>query len=114
MSFVEIMSALLPLFLIVALLYGAHLYIRKSGFKLKTKANRMFDFDIVANQMLMPKKFISVVRIKDKYLILGVSENSINLLKELDIEEVTIETDTESDIKQNNFFEIFRKNIGLR
>lgn len=114
MSFVEIISALLPLFLIVALLYAAHLYIKKSGFKLKTKANRMFDFDVVANQMLMPKKFISVIRIKDKYLVLGVSENSINLLKELDADELSLDNNTDSDPKQSSFIEIFKKNIGLR
>ncbi len=112
--FAEILSALLPLFLIVALLYAVHLYIKKSGFKIKTKTNRILDFDVVANQMLMPKKYISVIRIKDKYLVLGVSESSINLLKEIDIETLSIDNETESEAKQPSFFEIFKKNLGLR
>jgi flagellar protein FliO/FliZ len=58
--------------------------------------------------MIMPKKFLSVVKVKDKLLILGISENNITLLKEIDADEA----DLSSEVFQNpnqGFAEIFKK-----
>jgi len=58
--------------------------------------------------MIMPKKFLSVVRVNDKLLILGVSENNINLLKEIDADESDLINQTSTNQNQS-FADLFKK-----
>jgi flagellar protein FliO/FliZ len=51
--------------------------------------------------MIMPKKFLSVVRVNNKLLILGVSENNISLLKEIDADETDLMNETNTNLNQN-------------
>jgi flagellar protein FliO/FliZ len=58
--------------------------------------------------MIMPKKFLSVVKVKDKLLILGVSETGITLLKEIDADETDLMHETLVNQNQG-FAEILKK-----
>ncbi len=58
--------------------------------------------------MIMPKKFLSVVKVKDKLLILGISENNITLLKEIDADEADLSSEAFQNPNQG-FAEIFKK-----
>lgn len=106
MSFFEILKLVFPLLLIVAMLYGVLLFVKKYQFK-GTKLNSE-NLRIVTTLMLMPKKYLSVVKVNDKVLILGLSEQNITLLKELSAEELQLNND--SNIQNNpDFFEVFKK-----
>lgn len=115
MSFFSIIQAVLPLLLIVALLYGALYFVKKYGIKFNNKGSKLVQITVVANQMIAPKKLISIVKIQDKLLVLGVSENAINLLKELESDSLPLD---ESNIIQNKdddgFMKMLRKNMGLK
>ena len=106
MSILDAFKLFLPLILICGLLYGLLLFVKKFSFK-KGK-NSALNIKVVNNQMIMPKKFISVVQVSDKMLVLGISEGSITLLKEIQAEDVEIIEDTNSEPKQQ-FAEIFKK-----
>lgn len=108
MSFFEILKLVFPLFLIVAMLYGVLLFVKKYQFK-GSKLNSD-NFRIVTTLMLMPKKYLSVVKVNDKVLILGLSEQNITLLKEMNAEELILNDDS---LLQNNpnFLEVFKKMI---
>lgn len=106
MSFFEILKLVFPLFLIVALLYGVLLFVKKYQFK-GTKLSSE-NLKIVTTLMLMPKKYLSVVKVSDKVLILGLSEQNITLLKEMNAEDLKLNND--SNIQSNpDFFEVFKK-----
>lgn len=106
MSFIEILKLVFPLFLIVALLYGVLLFVKKYQFKgSKITSDNL---KILTTMMLMPKKYLSVVKVNNKVLILGVSEQSITLLKELDAAEFNMSDDNQSSDSQN-FLDLFKK-----
>lgn len=109
MSALEILKLLFPLFLIVALLYGVLLLVKKYQFK-GTRINQE-NLKVLSTIMLMPKKYLSVVKVNDKILILGLSEQNITLLQELKSEDFILNREDEFGNNQN-FFEIFRKMIG--
>ena len=90
MSFFEIIKLIFPLLIISLMLYGLLL---------------------LSNQMIMPKKFLSVVKVKDKLLILGVSENNINLLKEIDAKESDLIAETNPNLNQG-FADLFKKYLN--
>ncbi len=106
MSLLDAFKLFLPLILICGLLYGLLLFVKRFSFK-KGKSSSL-NIKVVNNQMIMPKKFISVVQVSDKLLVLGISEGNITLLKEIQAENVEINEDTNSEPKQQ-FVNIFRK-----
>jgi flagellar protein FliO/FliZ len=105
MSVIQIVSGFLPLFLIIIALGGVLYLVKKFGYKYKLKNVQPIKIETIATKMIMPKKYISVVNVQDKMLVLGISEHSITLLKEIS-ENITTEGDS--------FSEILKKNIGLK
>jgi len=111
MSFFEIIKLIFPLLIISLMLYGLLLFVKKYSFKRGGKS--LQNIKVLSNQMIMPKKFLSVVRVKDKLLILGVSENNINLLKEIDAEESDLIAEANSNLNLNQgFADLFKKYLN--
>ncbi len=113
MSISDLLKAALPLVLILGLLFGAMMLLKKYSFRGKRKDLGILKIRVLNNKMIMPKKFISVVRIEDKLLVLGLSESSITLLKEFNLPEDdgTVAETAQGD---ESFFAVLKKNIGMR
>ncbi len=81
MGFLDILKLIFPLLLIIGLLFGLLLLVKKIQFK----GGRIIhsNIKVVHTLMLMPKKYMSFVKINDKIIVLGVSDQSITLIKEL-------------------------------
>ncbi len=88
MGFLDIIKLIFPLLLIIGLLFGLLLLVKKIQFK----GGRIIQSNIkvVHTLMLMPKKYMSFVKINDKIIVLGVSDNNITLIKELNADELEI------------------------
>ena len=113
MSLIDIVKAFIPLIIIIVLLYGVLLLVKKYGTSFKGNKYSVVPIKVLSSQMIMPKKFISIVRVEDKLLVLGVSDNSITLLKELEPSEEAEEIPNHQK-NDNNFLDLLRKNLGLR
>jgi flagellar protein FliO/FliZ len=112
MTLFGIFKAIIPLILLVALLYGVLIFVKKYGLSFKNKTQQDSPHvKLISSRMIMPKKFISIVKIEDKLLVLGVSEQSITLLKELD--SVSLPVSFPNDEKEN-FLGILKKNMGFK
>ncbi|MFO7445025.1 MAG: flagellar biosynthetic protein FliO [Ignavibacteriaceae bacterium] len=121
MGFFDILGAFVPLIIIVALLYGVLIFVKKYGYNLKGKEFSPLDIKVISTKMIMPKRFISVIKVQDKLLVLGVSEHSINLLKELESDIEDSKTDNTAETWNSgvinsggSFFNILKKNIGIK
>lgn len=88
MTFFEIIKLIFPLLLIIGLLFGLLLLVKKIQFK----GDRIIhsNIKVVHTLMLMPKKYLSFVKINDKIIVLGVSEQNINLIKELNADQLEV------------------------
>ncbi|MGE5681942.1 MAG: flagellar biosynthetic protein FliO, partial [Bacillota bacterium] len=103
-------------------MYGT-LYLLKKYFYTSDKGrSKLVRIKVLSTQMIMPKKFIQVVQVHDKVLVLGISDHSINLLQEFEgfipsdkiYDEETISTlDFKGNFKEN-FLEALKKNLGLK
>lgn len=114
MGFVDVLKALLPLVLVIGLLYAVLIFIKRKGITVTGRKSKIFNIDVLSTQSIMPKKYISVVRVENKYLVLGVSEQSINLLKELDVDESLVDLPGDDESPKNNFMDILKKNLGMK
>ncbi len=114
MGFLDVLKALFPLVLVIGLLYAVLIFIKRKGITVAGKRSKIFNIDVLSTQSIMPKKYISVVKVENKYLVLGISEHSINLLKELDIDENQIDEEVDNDTVKNNFLDTLKKNFGMK
>ena len=112
MTIWDMLVAILPLILVLGLLYAALIFVRKSGYQFGKNANKISQIEVISTQAIMNRKFISIVKVQNSYLVLGVSENSINLLKELD----SIDEDIAGDnvTTQQSFSTVFKQNLGIK
>ena len=113
MTFFDIVKAFIPLIVIIGLLYGVLVFVKKYGISIKGSKHSSIPISVLSSQMIMPKKFISVVKVSDKLLILGVSDGSITLLKELEQPEEPESPFVTGEVK-NNFVDLLKKNLGIR
>jgi len=114
MDFFDVLKALFPLVLVIGLLYGVLIFIKRKGITVTGKKSKIFAIDVISTQSIMPKKYISVVKVEDKYLVLGVSEQSINLLKELDVDETHLSESEEPENIKTNFLDTLKKNLWTK
>ena len=112
MSIWDVVTAILPLILVLGLLYAALLFVRKSGFQFGNNQKSISQMKVISTQAIMHKKFISIVKVQNSYLVLGISDNSINLLKELDA--INEENITDVDENKKTFAEVFKENLGIK
>ncbi|MGE5352854.1 MAG: flagellar biosynthetic protein FliO [Acidobacteriota bacterium] len=120
MEFWNILKIIFLLILILGLMYGTLYLARKYFFTFDKSTKKLVKIKVLSTQMLLPKKYIQVVQVHDKILVLGVSDNSINLLQELNgpvtarlVEEETSRNDFKDNFK-DNFVEILKKNLGMK
>lgn len=113
MTFIDIVKSFVPLILIFGLLFGVLMLVRKYSFSLGGKKLRSVNVDVIYNQLILPKKYLSLIRVQDKLLVLGISENNITLLKELDYNSFQ-ETETIANDTKPNFVDILKQNLGIK
>lgn len=112
MSFIDIIKSFLPLVIMFMLLFGVLLLLKKYSFSLSGKKMQSLNVSIIHNQLILPKKYLSLVRVQNKILLLGISENNITLLKEM---EDTLQ-DNNDFLKEDkpNLIEIIKQNLGIK
>ena len=112
MQFTDIVKTMVPLLVIVGLLFGALYFVKKYGIKLRKNKKGSIAINVISSQMIMPRRFISVVKVEDKLMVLGISDHSITLLKEFD--DKINQDKTEFDSDKNNFLNLLKKNLGFK
>ena len=106
----DLLNAFIPLLIIFGLLYAILIVVKKFSFTSKAKVSKSLSVNVISNQMILPKKYISVVRVKDKLLVLGISDASINLLKEIDYDE-QLDQEFSNDDNKASFLDVLKRNL---
>lgn len=109
----DIAKALFPLVVIIGILYLVLRYVRKFYAPVKGVNISNYQVKVLTTQMIMPKKYVAVLKIKEKVLVVGMADNSISLLKELNVEKEDIDG-TNVIVEKNSFVDLFKKNLSLK
>lgn len=113
MGISEIFQMVLPILLITVLLGSAWYFINKKKFIGGFSKYTAFPIDIVSVKSIMPKKYIAVVKIEDKLLVLGISDNSINLLQEKNFDSTYLNNNSNEKIR-SKFHEILKRSWPVK
>ena len=111
MSLTELIQAFVPLLLILALLYGVLFFIKRKGFRLNPGQSKLNGVEVLSTQTIMPKRFITLIKVQDKVLLVGMTDNSMSLLKEFDYKE---QMSNEPVMPKESFSDVFKKNLGIK
>ena len=111
MGMLDIINMMLPLILISILLGGAYYFIKKKSFIQNISKYKAPVIDVITTKSIMPKKYITVVRIEDKIMVLGVSDGSISVLQEKDFDNNMINETAESS-KVTPFFDVLKMKMN--
>jgi flagellar protein FliO/FliZ len=104
---------LIPLFFILLILGGTWYLVRKFSVQKGAVKNSLLNIEVISTKMVLPKKYISVIKIKDELFVIGMSDNSITLLKEMELADDDLRQINEiSD--QPGFAQILKKNLGMK
>lgn len=117
MEFFNIIKIIFLLILILGLMYASLYLFKKYFFSSDNTKTKLIKIKVLSTQMVMPKKFIQVVQVHDKVLVLGLSDHSINVLHEFEgfiSPENLIEKDIKRIDMKDNFMDILKKNLGMK
>ncbi len=99
-----LLKLIISMAVIIGLIYGSILLLRKISNRTLPQANQWVK--VIGRSYLTPKQSLYIVKMGPKFAVLGVSDNSVNLIKELTPEEAeSLNTPSE---KPREFAGIFK------
>lgn len=106
-SILKMVSALV---VVVICIYGAIFALKKlMGRKITGRSGSEGILEVLETAHLGPKKMVSVVRIADRSVLIGVTDNQISLLSELDeVRTAQITTAPEQEIASRSFGDLLK------
>ncbi|MBI9073165.1 MAG: flagellar biosynthetic protein FliO [Melioribacteraceae bacterium] len=111
MSYWDIANIFIVLLILLGVMYALLYLMKRFLYPSGTKTNGQFNINVLSTQMLMPKRFLSIVKVKDKIYLLGISEQSINMIDKLD-DDGSFEDANNKQLPGANFFNVFKKSLG--
>lgn len=112
MNLWDFVKIFLVLLLLAGLLYAMLYLLKKYVYASEGKNPKLLNIKVLSTQLIMPKKFISVVKIMDKVYVLGVSDQSISLVDKLTKDEVNLKDLEEASTV--NFLDYFKKGMNKK
>ena len=103
--FSTIAKLVMSLVVVVGLIYLCVFLLKKISNKTLPNSEQLIK--VVSRSYLTPKQSLYIVKLGLKYAVLGVGENSVNLIKELSPEEVETLKQPEID-RQKNFQSVLK------
>ena len=109
---------IVQIFLILAVMMGvmyALLYVvKKYLYSFEKRDTSDIKVNIISTQAILPKRFVSVIEFNNSVYLLGVSDQSINLIDKYDAEFLNeIKEENKSNDKPN-FLKLLKKNMGIK
>ncbi len=109
----DILKIFLILFVMMGIMYGILYLVKKYFYSYGKNGNSSATIQVLSTQTILPKKFVSVIRFNNSVYLLGVSEQSLNLIDK--IEEYELENiNKENNNVKPNFLHLLKKNMGFK
>lgn len=105
MSLSDIAYIFFILMILLGVMYSLLFLVKKYLFKQGDPNIGHVKIQVISTQPLMPKKFISIVKIHKDYFVLGISDNAITLISKLDDID---DEDLKPEIKEKRGFDFFK------
>lgn len=109
MNFLDIVKILSVLLLLLGTMFGILWLMKRFIYKFDVKTNNNLGIKVLTTQAILPKKYISLVKFQDRVFLLGISDNSINVIDKMDSEDLGIKDI--QNIGNPNFMDLLKKSM---
>lgn len=99
------------LVLLLGLMYGLLWLMKRYFYSNKKFRPNALGIEVISTQLIMPKKFISAVKIHDKIYLLGISEQSVNFIDKLDEIPEDLNLEKAKGQQGGTFLDALKKNL---
>ena len=114
MSTWDIFQVFLILGIMMAIMYGLLYLLKKYFYSFEKKGGADSRISIISTQAILPKKYVSVIKFNDSVYLLGVSDQSVNLIDKLDSNYLDIPLPSNKETERPNFLKLLKKNMGIK
>ena len=114
MSTWDIIQIFLILGVMMAVMYLLLFLVKKYLYQFDKNNSSNTRIKVLSTQTILPKKYVSVVEFNDSVYLLGVSDQSVNLIDKLDSDVIeSTPASNNGDVKQN-FLKLLKSNMGIK
>ena len=69
---------------------------------------------IISTQTILPKKYVSVIEFNNCTYLIGVSDQSVNLIDKFNSENIINHVTESENIGKTNFLKLLKSNMGIK
>ena len=114
MSAWDIIQIFLILAIMMGVMYAILYFVKKYMYSFDNQNKSTSKVSIISTQTILPKKYVSVIEFNNFTYLIGVSDQSVNLIDKFNSETIA-NKDFESDnIEKTNFLKLLKSNMGIK
>lgn len=113
MSTWDVVKIFLILGAMMGIMYALLYMIKKYFYSFERKGEERTNIQVLSIQVILPKKYVSVIRFNNSTYLLGVSEQSVNLIDKINSLNETEKIELTNKEKPN-FLSLLKKNMGFK
>jgi flagellar biosynthetic protein FliO len=110
----DILKIFIILGIMMGIMYGLLYLVKKYIYSFDKKGNNNSKIKVISTQTILPKKFVSLIQLNNTIYLLGVSDQSVNLIDKFDEEELVEEEKSQSEFPRQNFLKLLKANMGFK
>lgn len=114
MSTWDILQIFLILAVMSAIMYGLLYLVKKYIYSYDKTGASDSRISVLSTQAVLPKKFVSVIKFNDKIYLLGISDQSVNLIDKLDSDSFDISEGEKNEQTKKSFLQLLKSNMGIK
>lgn len=114
MSTWDILQIFLVLGLMVIFMYGLLFIVKKYFYSFEKRSASGNKINIISTQAIMPKRFLSIIEFNNKVYMVGVTDQSINLIDKIDSDSIGQIDKKNEEVEKLNFLTLLKNNMGMK
>lgn len=110
----DVIQIFLILGAMMGLLYALLYLVKKYFYSFEKKGGANSKVQILSTQAILPKKYVSVIKFNESVYLLGVSDQSVNLIDKVGSSLDEESSDENKDSERPNFLKLLKNNMGIK
>jgi flagellar biosynthetic protein FliO len=110
----DIIQIFLILGIMTGVMYGLLYLVKKYLYSFEKKGDSDSRVKVLSTQAILPKKFVSVIRFNDSVYLLGVSDQSVNLIDKLESSTIENTGPLQNEFEKKSFLQLLKSNMGIK
>lgn len=110
----DIIQIFLILGVMMGVMYALLYLVKKYFYSFEKKGGANSKIQVLSTQVILPKKYVSVIKFNEVVYLLGVSDQSVNLIDKVGSSLDEEISDEIKDSEKPNFLQLLKKNMGIK